>query len=49
MIINLAGVKASLDTYQLTNPWTLLIITLLISIISGFFVCSSDEKFKESD
>ena len=49
MLINLIGVKAALDTYQLTNPWPILTSTLLLSIACGFFICNSDELFQKKN
>jgi len=47
LLINLIGVKAALDTYQLTNPWPILIASLGLSIASGFFICNSDDMFQK--
>lgn len=49
MITNLIGVKAALDIYQLTNPWLVLVSSLLLSIACGFFICNSDEIFQKKN
>ena len=45
MFTNLIGVKSSLDTYQLTIPWSILITSILLTIASGYFICNSDKNF----
>ena len=42
---NLVGVKSSLDLYELTNPWLILIGSFVLSVISGFLVSNADEAF----
>ena len=49
MIMNLIGVKASFDIYGLANPWFIIAISILISIISGYFFCNSDQNFKQAN
>lgn len=49
MLTNVVGVKSSLDIYQLTNPWLILITSLLLSIISGFLISNSDEMFQKRE
>jgi hypothetical protein len=49
MLTNLVAVTASLDMYQLANPWLILIASLLVSIVSGFLICNSDEAFAQSN
>lgn len=45
MITNLVAVKTSLDMYQLANPWLILIVPLVLSIISGVLISNADEVF----
>jgi hypothetical protein len=49
MIMNLIGVKASFDIYGLANPWPIFAISILISVISGYFLCNSDQNFKQTN
>jgi hypothetical protein len=49
MIMNLIGVKASFDIYGLANPWLIFAISILISVISGYFLCNSDQNFKPAN
>ena len=46
IFMNIAVVKASLDTYQLATPWALLIAILLFSATSGLLIGNSDNQFK---
>jgi peptidoglycan/LPS O-acetylase OafA/YrhL len=46
---NLVGVKSSLDMYQLANPWLILIVSLVLSVISGFLVSNADEAFTQNN
>jgi hypothetical protein len=45
MLTNWVGVKFSLGMYQLANPWLMLIVSLVLSIISGVLICNADEVF----
>ena len=49
MIMNLIGVKASFDLYGLANPWLIYAISIMISVISGYFLCNSDQNFKQAN
>jgi hypothetical protein len=49
MFMNVVGVKSSLDMYQLANPWLIMIISLFLSMISGYFVSNSDELFQNKE
>jgi hypothetical protein len=49
MIMNLIGVKASFDLYGLANPWLIYAIYIMISVISGYFLCNSDQNFKQAN
>lgn len=44
MIVNVIAVKASMDAYQLANPWLFLFGSLFLSIISGFFICNIEDS-----
>jgi hypothetical protein len=46
---NLVGVKFSLDMYQLANPWLILIVSLVLSVISGFLVSNADQAFTQNN
>jgi hypothetical protein len=46
LFMNVVGVKTSLDIYRLTNPWLILILSLLLSIISGYLISNSDKSFQ---
>ena len=45
MVTNLIGVKYSLDMYGLTNPWLILIASLVLAFITAFLICNADEAF----
>jgi hypothetical protein len=47
MFMNVIAVKSSLDMYKLTNPWVILLVSVLLSIISGYLISNSDENFKK--
>lgn len=49
MVTNLVGIKSSLDMYQLANPWLILIVSLVLSVISGYLVSNADEVFTQND
>ena len=49
MTMNLIGVKASFDIYGLANPWLIFAISILISVISGYFLCNSDKNFNQAN
>jgi len=49
MIMNLIGVKASFDIYGLANSWVIFAISILISVISVYFLCNSDQNFKQAN
>jgi hypothetical protein len=49
MFTNIVGVKASLDMYQLTNPWLIFLVSMLLSVISGYFITNSDENFQRNN
>lgn len=42
MITNVIVIKASLDMYLLASPWLLLLGALVLSVLSGFFICNVD-------
>ena len=46
LFVNVVGVKSSLDIYALTNPWVTLLISLSISIVSGYLISNSDKIFQ---
>jgi hypothetical protein len=48
MFVNVVGIKFSLDMYQLANPWLILLASLFLSAISGYFICNSDAHFSKS-
>ena len=45
LFMNIVGVKASLDSYQLSTPWLILTASVLFSLAAGFFLTNSDEMF----
>ncbi len=45
LLTNSIFVKSSLDLYQLAVPWWIMIVSLVLSIISGFLICNADEVF----
>jgi hypothetical protein len=47
MVTNLVGIKSSLDMYQLANPWLILGVSLVFSVISGYLVSNADEAFTQ--
>jgi hypothetical protein len=49
LIMNLVVVKASFDIYGLTNPWMIFVISVFMSIFSGYFLGNSDEDFKQTN
>jgi hypothetical protein len=48
LFTNLVAVKSSLDIYGLTNLWVILIPSLALSIVSGFFISNSDKIFQSN-
>jgi hypothetical protein len=48
LFMNVVGVKASLDMYGLANPWLIIVPSLVLSIISGYFISNSDKIFQNS-
>ena len=49
MIMNLVAVKASLDMYALANPWLIFVLSIFLSVISGYFICNSDANFQQAN
>jgi hypothetical protein len=47
IITNFIGVKYSLDMYQLTNSWLMLIVSLAFPIISAVLISNADEVFAQ--
>jgi hypothetical protein len=47
MAMNLVAVKASLDMYALLNPWLIFVLSIFVSVLSGYFLCNSDSNFKQ--
>lgn len=47
MVTNLVGIKSSLDMYQFANPWLILGVSLVFSVISGYLVSNADEAFTQ--
>ena len=45
IITNLIGVKSSLDMYQLSAPWLIIIGSFVLSAISAYLVSNADEAF----
>jgi len=48
LFMNVVGVKSSLDMYGLANPWLIIVPSLALSIISGYFISNSDKIFQTS-
>jgi len=48
LFMNVVGVKSSLDMYGLANPWLIILPSLVLSILSGYFISNSDKIFKNS-
>ena len=48
MAMNLVAVKDAVDMYALANPWLIILASIFISIMSGYFICNSDENFQTS-
>ncbi len=48
LLMNVVGVKSALDTYQLANPWLILLAAFLLSVLSGYFITNSDALFKRN-
>jgi glucose uptake protein GlcU len=48
LFMNVVGVKSSLDMYGLANPWLIIVPSLALSIISGYFISNSDKIFQNS-
>jgi CHASE2 domain-containing sensor protein len=48
LFMNVVGVKASLDMYGLANPWLIIVPSLALSIISGYFISNADKIFQTS-
>ena len=48
LFMNVVGVKASLDMYGLADPWLIIVPSLALSIISGYFISNSDKIFQTS-
>lgn len=46
LFMNVVGVKSSLDMYGLANPWLIIVPSLALSIISGYFISNSDKIFQ---
>jgi hypothetical protein len=49
MVMNLVAVKASLDMYALANPWLIFVLSIFLSVISGYFICNSDANFQHAN
>ena len=47
MAKNIVAVKASLDMYALLNPWLIFVLSIFVSVLSGYFLCNSDSNFKQ--
>ncbi len=45
IITNMVGVKSSLDMYQLSAPWLIIIGSFVVSAISAYLVSNADEAF----
>lgn len=46
LFMNVVGVKSSLDMYGLANPWLIIVSSLALSIISGYFISNSEKSSK---
>ncbi len=47
MFINIVVVKSSLDMYQLSTPWLIMLVSLILSALCGFLITNSDELFQK--
>ncbi len=45
MLSNMVGVQFSLGMYQLVYPWLVLIISFVLSLVSGVLISNADENF----
>jgi hypothetical protein len=45
LFANVIAVHASHDTYQLAIPWTIILLTFVLSLISGLLIGNSDDQF----
>jgi hypothetical protein len=49
ILMNLVAVKASLDMYSLANPWLIFVLSIFVSVLSGYFICNSDANFQQAN
>jgi hypothetical protein len=49
LFANVIAVYASLDSYQLAIPWTLILPTFAFSLISGLLIGNADDQFQNLD
>lgn len=47
LIVNTFFVKVFLDMSQLANPWLVISLSVVLSILSTFFICNSDNAFEK--
>jgi hypothetical protein len=45
LLANAVAVKSSLNAYQLTIPWLMILLPFAISLLSGLLIGNSDEQF----